>query len=233
MDLALIMIVVMPALTVAIYTVSVYRHEDSLGLKVAVGVIAVCGIAWAMISLFRSAALSQRKRLGMRAEQVVGEVVNSLMREGFFVFHDLPMNGWNIDHVIIGETGVFSIETKGRRKHKEVASDKCECNLEFDGERISYPESPRFEFKPLHQARRAARGLEEFIEKRAKVKLAVTPLLVFPGWYVNRKGKSDVFVLNPTEIRSVVTDRKREKLSKDIVERVAAAVEAQCRDVVW
>lgn len=232
-DFALIMMVIIPALAVAMYAVEIHRQENAPGFMVMLVIIALCGLGWAMVSLLRDVALSQRGRLGMRAEQLVGETLNGLMREGFFVFHDFPLVGRNIDHVLISENGVFSVETKARRKHKKVASGKGEYNLEFDGEKISYPENPRYENDPVSQARRSARDLEKFIEELARIKLTVTPLLVFPGWYVKRKAKSDVSVLSHTEIRTAVTGGKREKLSKDVVERVVAAVESRCRDVVW
>jgi hypothetical protein len=233
MDSELLMTVVIPALSIATYATAAYRHEEAQPAGIAVAIVAMAGLGWSMGSLFRNASVSRRKRLGMRGEQMVGEILNSLMRDGFFVFHDFPVSGRNIDHIVIGETGVFSVETKARRKHKKVSDGKGECDLDFDGERINYPEQPRFEVKPVHQARRSARALEKFLEERSKVRLPVTPLLVFPGWFVNRRGKSDIFVLNHTEIHQVVRDKKREKLPKDILERVVAVVDAQCRDVVW
>ncbi len=54
---------------------------------------------------------------GWRGECLVGEMLTELLKDGCFVFHDVPGDGkWNIDHVVIAPTGVFAVETKTRRK---------------------------------------------------------------------------------------------------------------------
>ncbi|MCR4434200.1 MAG: NERD domain-containing protein [Caldiserica bacterium] len=40
------------------------------------------------------------------------EVELRKLSQGFFVFHDLPTGRGNIDHVVIGPTGIFTVETK-------------------------------------------------------------------------------------------------------------------------
>ena len=64
------------------------------------------------ISLRRIANL----RTALDAEIETGNQLNRLMKHGYDVFHDLPANGSNIDHLVIGPNGVFAVETKGRRK---------------------------------------------------------------------------------------------------------------------
>jgi len=55
---------------------------------------------------------------GYDAELSVGQELNQLMRQGAVVFHDLPADGFNIDHVLISALGVFAIETKEYTKPK-------------------------------------------------------------------------------------------------------------------
>jgi len=58
--------------------------------------------------------------VGWLAEQVVGEVLEKCRKDLPYVFHDIieRKNGltFNIDHVAIGEGGVFVFETKCKRK---------------------------------------------------------------------------------------------------------------------
>jgi Nuclease-related domain len=57
-----------------------------------------------------------RWRLGAAAEQAVGETLDQLRGEGFDVRHDIEQAGeGNIDHLVIGPTGAFLIETKATR----------------------------------------------------------------------------------------------------------------------
>lgn len=51
-------------------------------------------------------------RSGIRGEERVAEVLAELEPEGYEVLHDLDMGNGNADHVLVGPTGVFVIETK-------------------------------------------------------------------------------------------------------------------------
>jgi hypothetical protein len=55
-------------------------------------------------------------RLGLEGERTVGHALEELRVYGYQVFHDIPGNKFNIDHVIAGPAGIFTIETKTRSK---------------------------------------------------------------------------------------------------------------------
>jgi hypothetical protein len=55
------------------------------------------------------------QRRGADAEAAVGNVLDSLVSEGYGVLHDVDsIVSGNIDHIVLGPTGVFIIETKSR-----------------------------------------------------------------------------------------------------------------------
>ena len=55
---------------------------------------------------------------GGRAEERVGAELEGLRAHGFYIFHDVPLPGvGNVDHVVIGGRGFFSIETKSHAGH--------------------------------------------------------------------------------------------------------------------
>jgi len=82
-------------------------------------------------------------------------------------------------------------------------------------------------------ARRNALDLSRELTSAISEPVVVKPILTFPGWYVNRTGKSDVTVLNPKEIRKVVLSTAGAQLSPEQIQRVAHQVEQKCRDVVF
>ncbi len=51
-------------------------------------------------------------RLGRDGERAVGQTLEQLRRHGYRVFHDILGPSWNIDHVVVGPGGVFTVETK-------------------------------------------------------------------------------------------------------------------------
>ncbi len=65
---------------------------------------------------------------GGRAEEAVGAELGKLRAHGYYVFHDLPLPGLgNVDHVVLGETGFFCIETKSHKGR--VTSAKGELSI--------------------------------------------------------------------------------------------------------
>jgi hypothetical protein len=57
-------------------------------------------------------------RLGRDGERLVGQSLEELRLVGAEVFHDVLGDGFNLDHVVISDRGVFVIETKTRSKPK-------------------------------------------------------------------------------------------------------------------
>jgi hypothetical protein len=53
-------------------------------------------------------------RIGGKGEAIVGEQLAKLASPPWYVFHDIPIGsrGANVDHLVIGPGGVFSINTK-------------------------------------------------------------------------------------------------------------------------
>lgn len=49
---------------------------------------------------------------GAEGEEVVGGILEGLAGEGWRAIHDVSFGGCNIDHVVIGPGGIFTIETK-------------------------------------------------------------------------------------------------------------------------
>ena len=56
--------------------------------------------------------LLERHDRGARGEEHVGALLNELTADGWRVIHDASFGRGNIDHILIGPPGVFTIETK-------------------------------------------------------------------------------------------------------------------------
>lgn len=60
--------------------------------------------------------VARRWQRGASGEEKVGRQLERLRDEGWLVLHDLPKpTGGNVDHIVAGPGGVFTIETKLRR----------------------------------------------------------------------------------------------------------------------
>ncbi|MDE3041335.1 MAG: NERD domain-containing protein [Nitrospirota bacterium] len=98
-------------------------------------------------------AMIRNLRLGREGERVVGQMLEPLREKGYQVFHDIPGDGFNIGHAIVGPAGIFTVETKTRTKPMSGSS-----KIVYDGHAIRIEDGPSFQ-KPLKQARAQAQWL--------------------------------------------------------------------------
>jgi hypothetical protein len=219
------------------------RVQDGMAAAVINGVVAVVGISAAAMkwTTFRSLRTQLRKlRLGYDGERYVGEELNGLMARGYRVFHDLQVD-WkpggivcNIDHIAVGPEGVFAVETKTRRKRladagKGKGADR-EYEVIYDGRTLRYPNWESSE--QLAQAASAADDLSRWLTGTAAVPVTVTPVVVIPGWRVERKGKGRVVVFSGKEVARYLPDwGRRGALSPEQVQIFGDRIEAHCRNL--
>ena len=130
-------------------------------------------------------------QLGRDGERVVGQLLEELRADGYEVLHDIPGDGYNIDHALVGPSGVFAIETKTVRK------PKGDQRVIFSGEAITVAGLTP-DRDPIAQVRAAARELGRIVRDRSGLDTPVKPVVLYPGWYTESSGKSDVWVLNET-----------------------------------
>ncbi|MGC3992106.1 MAG: nuclease-related domain-containing protein [Chthoniobacteraceae bacterium] len=167
-----------------------------------------------------------RYRVGLLGEQVVGEHLNQLMRQGCAVFHDVPGDGaWNIDHVVVSAQGVFAIETKTYRKPEVKDGHK----VTFTGSELQFAHYSTRD--GLEQAARNAKWLAQELTKATGEPVTATPILTLPGWMIERRGKNGVFVLNPREISQTVLDARKPLIPESNRQRIAYQLERLCRTV--
>ena len=139
----------------------------------------VCLIfAWVVGSrLMRLVRNRANHQLGFDGERFVGEELNRLVALGFEVYHDLPFDGFNMDHVLVGRQGVFLVETKTRRKPVKVSGAK-EFHVEFDGRRIRWPMGT--DDYGVQQALNNARTLGQWLSGAVGEPVSATPILTLP-----------------------------------------------------
>ena len=170
--------------------------------------------------------------LGYFGERIVGEAIDPLKADGFRVFHDIPAGGdknsFNIDHVIVGPSGVFAIETKTRRKGR-ARSGFVEHEIIYDGQVLAYPWGE--DRHGLDQALRQAHWLQTWLGQLLGDNISVQPILTFPGWMVITRARGIVTVLNPKQIPAAVALRGAPVLTADQIDLIARQLEARCRDV--
>jgi hypothetical protein len=166
-------------------------------------------------------------RLGLAGELIVAQYLDELREYGYKIFHDYPLEKSNIDHVVVGPTGVFAIETKTRRK-RSGANGKEDYKVSFDGQKLIYPHC--VDSRGSEQAKRQAEIMSSLLHRRLGHKVHVAPVLALPGWYVTEKEKSNLQVLNPKLLPGRILAAKR-SLSTDEIRNISNAIDEKCRGV--
>jgi Nuclease-related domain len=78
-----------------------------------VGLVAAALVGWRL--RFRPSEQARTWRRGAHGERHTARLLDRLARDGYVVFHDLALPGntsANVDHLVIGPTGVFVIDSK-------------------------------------------------------------------------------------------------------------------------
>lgn len=152
--------------------------------------------------------------LGLVGEQILGKFLEEqLMPHKYQVIHDLVCKDgertFNIDHVVVGPTGVFSIETKYWKK--PAGPDH---RIYYDGRRILV-DGHAPDKDPLIEAVAGARSVQAILEIRTGKRFDVKPVVVFLGWYTTRNPKdAPAWVLNEQAVPVFIKNDFRE-LSQD------------------
>lgn len=189
-------------------------------------------LVFLIVPLWKIVAVSRMRRdcwLGFHGERAVAESINQLMRDGCYIFHDVPIEPYgNIDHVIVAQSGIFAVETKTRRKRK-APKGRRSYEVIFDGQALEFPHCR--ETQPLEQARYQANLLRKMLTKAIAEPVKVTAILTFPGWLVTSRVDGEIKVQNPNGIRGVVLRKSASTLPPKLMQRIAYQLEQQCRDV--
>jgi nuclease-like protein len=176
--------------------------------------LAVGAIAYAAWRIRHVREKLRRLRQGRDGERCVGQFLERLRERGAQLFHDVPGEGFNLDHVIIAKEGIFVVETKTLSKPWPKASIKVE------GETISVANHGPTE-DPIRQVIAGASWLSRVLEASTGKRFAVRGVVVYPGWYVEQIGpRGAVWVLEPKALPGFI-ERESEQLGEADV-RLAA-----------
>jgi Nuclease-related domain len=163
-----------------------------------------------------------RLRLGRDGERQVAQILDLLREDGFLFIHDLPADGFNLDHIVIGPTGVFVVETKTR--NRSVHRSGTEAHITIQGD-VLWCEGQPMQGDAIQQAKAEARWLETLLNRLLDESIPVQPAVTFPGWFVScdRPYDQAVWVCNPKGLVTFVKNR-RFALASRLQERIYRAL---------
>ncbi|HYM45277.1 MAG TPA: nuclease-related domain-containing protein [Solirubrobacteraceae bacterium] len=173
------------------------RDERFLGAEIAL-LAAIFAITRFVLPLV------ERHDRGAAGEEQVGSLLDDLCAHGWRVIHDASLGNGNVDHIVIGPAGVFTIETKSHPGPVRVA---------------------RVHGATLNQAQAQRRAIERVTG------LEVEPLLVFSRAWVDRPlaRRKGVRVL-PARMLAGYLDRCAVRLSPEQMQLASGRVARALRE---
>jgi hypothetical protein len=158
---------------------------------------------WSGLKLKRTTARDRKWRQDAPAKRAVADVLDDLRPFGFAVFHNVPAEGLTLDHVVIGPTGIFVLETKSVSKWPGRREE-----IVWDGRDVTVGGRPLWG-DPIGLARANARWLAGRLPAASGPSVTVTPVVVFPNWSVARREEpADFLILNEKEIPHTLRARE-------------------------
>lgn len=187
-----------PFMLLAWAVLRVRWHEVRFGLSEAIFLLAAIAVfAFNLLIYARKSKARDQARDGLVAEQMTGQLLNRLIGPNCIVAHDLPCEGFNIDHIVIAPRAVYAVETKSFRKPRG-SSDDSHYKVTYDGEALRFPDW--HDDAPIKQARRQAQWLAGYLRESLGRPVPVIPAVALPGWWIDRTDeskRSDVRVFTP------------------------------------
>jgi hypothetical protein len=179
--------------------------------------IAIVATLVAAIWFRRLIPIARRFNRGERGERHVADVLEDLRSDGYKPVHDIVGKNFNVDHVLVGPSGVFAIETKFRSGQGEITFRNGETLL-VDG----FPE----EKDCLKQARGSAKAVSQLIAENCARREWVTPIVVFVGnWKIRNAWRdTDTRVFTPDGLSHYIRSRQP-RLTRKEIELIASHLE--------
>ena len=161
-------------------------------------VLAVATVGYVAPRIWKLRKKIKELKLGRDGEKIVGEQLECMREQGAHVFHDVPGEDFNLDHVVISTHGIYAIETKTRSK----PSSKARVVVDGDSLTVAGYAPDR---NPIEQVTAAARWLEKRLQASTGKRFFVRGVVVLPGWFVEQKGsRGDVWVLEPKALPAFI-----------------------------
>ena len=189
------------AVAAAFILLSAYLWAIQLGwMKIQAPLFTFITAILVVLSFWKCKKTVKQVRLinrGLAAEKAVGQFLEQFRAQGYKVLHDIPVKtgeiSFNIDHLLIGPKGIFTIETKSWRKPL-----KGQCIIVYDGQKVLVNgRAPTRD--PIAQVLGQSAWLRDYLAScTALTSIPITPIVVYPGWFINylQAGNAKVKVAN-------------------------------------
>lgn len=199
--------------------------NESTMIYLIIGAAVLVG-ALALALLRKRVRTVRRKRVVSEArdnEWAIRLQLGRLREQGFRVFHYVKSGKFNIDHVVVGQGGVFVLESRslaGQANHGPVTGNH---RVNYKEGVLSFPKGTAS--RPLERARSHAAWISGWLSRRAGVPVKAKPVVVLSGWKITTTGDPAVAAVAAEQIDSFLAGSKVQLFSDSELERIVSNLE--------
>jgi hypothetical protein len=195
-------------LAIFVYTRNI-KTVISFGLPVALVVGGLFLVGIKLLEKKGDATLKRAKQAerGAIAEEKTGAILEALA-EGHFVIHDFYTGRGNIDHILIGPKGIFTLEVKSHHGAVSLENGILLC----DGQ--------QFEKDFLKQAWAECFAVREILANWDIKEPKAEPLIVFSNAFVKVRGKANGVAVIHLKFLATFLQRLPDRLTKGEAGRI-------------
>lgn len=185
-------------------------YRPSRGEPIVHSIMAAIVLAYAAVRLSKVWPRVRALKVARDGEKALGQFLDALRQRGYRVFHNVAVRGVQLEHVLIGPAGVFTVEAK-----TENRSVKPHAPVIFEGERIRV-DGCEAERHTIAHAKSHAHWLRRFLAECTGRDFEVRPVVVYAENSVEWRGPKNrsIWVVNPKWLTSFL-DQEPVRLSAE------------------
>jgi hypothetical protein len=227
--LSMALCISVPLVLYASYSSLLYFYQDGSGTLI-VCLLGGIGTAATIKYLLKTLKLLKKRQLSQieyESAAAVGQELNRFMLAGYHVYHEIPADQFQIDHLVVGRAGIFVVKTSARPNYKP-GKDLQAATVEYNGKMLSFPDGN--DYRIIEQAERQALWLSEWIGNSTGEPIAARAIVALPGWLVKRTSADGISVVNREQISSLFKHIKPRTLPDDMIRCIVNQLDQRCHD---
>lgn len=167
---------------------------------------------------------------GIEGEKLVHDELEPIIREGYHIINAFPGDGFDIDFIVIGPTGVYAIEVKNPSKFAAddwIVLENGTLKIKSAKAKATIPLRHK---DPIKQARHNADWLKRYIaEIMGRHPTFVKATILFPRFLVKDYSENDLLIFNPKRFITEHLSKAPQTLSPGDITNILTALRARIK----
>jgi len=148
-------------------------------------------LGFAVFSLAKTVLRRHQMKFLRDANVAIGHQLQQVSAEGTRVFHDVGTSAGTVDHVVVGQKGLYAINVVARRSSKLAHAKLHENNIEYSNSK---------DLQPIVDINAKTSRLQKDFRDLLGHRVRVRSVIAVPGWDVDEQSSDEHLLVNERTI---------------------------------